>query len=114
MIIYKIVINGQTESGAVFISVNNPYLTSKEFTYCQDQSAKFNWSVWFKTDRNNKRTTNREDWTSSEAFKKGYLYVCTIQDFLNGLKANAAKHKGEVLHTRITTITEWQLLKNIS
>lgn len=114
LIIYKIVINGQAESGAVFISVNNPHLTSKEFTYCRDQSAQFNWSVWFKRDAKGKLTTNREDWTSADAFRKGYLYVCTIKDFLNGIKENAAKHKGEVLHSRITSITEWQLLKNIS
>lgn len=114
MLIYKIVINGQTESAAVFVSVNNPYLTSKDFTYCKDQSAQFNWSVWFERDAKGKVTKVRETWTTAEAFRKGYLYVCTIKDFVDGIKKNAAKHDGEVLHSRITSITEWQLLKNIS
>lgn len=119
LFIYKIVIDGLSRSGAVFISVNSPHLEKEDkrkYTYCTDQSSLSTWCVWFKRDSNRRLTTIREDWASSDALRKGYIYACTIEDFIASFNAKKADNDGEVLHhlvtELVTNIIEHKFLRN--
>lgn len=60
---WKFVYEPKNKAGAVFVSVNNPYIEEKE-VICDDQSDSYDWLTWKKDDQ-----------------AKGYSYVCTVADF---------------------------------
>lgn len=71
---YKVVIDERNKAGIVFIGVNNPYATMEEikndYTYCENVMNQVNYIPW-----NQARP------------QMGYLYACTISDFVESVKS---------------------------
>jgi hypothetical protein len=69
---YRIIINKQDNSGAVFIGVNNPHLTleeiKKDYIVCTDVSSQITYINWQK-----------------DNIERGYSYVCSVSDFVKAV-----------------------------
>jgi DNA/RNA non-specific endonuclease len=70
MIFYRIIVNKAANSGAVFLGVNNPYLTLADinnlgYIVCDDVSDRITYISWQK-----------------DNISRGYSYVCEVNDFL--------------------------------
>lgn len=65
---WKFVYEPINKSGAVFVSVNNPYLEQPQ-AICTDQSNAFSWLTWKNNDT-----------------AKGYSYVCEVNEFSKFVK----------------------------
>lgn len=83
---YKIVIDPVSAKGVVFVSVNNPYVRNEadikaNYTLCTDVSESLTWPrvMWFVK----KKKAQRINRDNTEYISKGYMYACTIHDFIN-------------------------------
>nr|CAD7202188.1 unnamed protein product [Timema douglasi] len=65
-VFWKVVYNPVTRAGAVFLGVNNPYLTTltNDYLLCADVSNRISWLLW-----------------SPNNLTLGYSYVCEVNDF---------------------------------
>ncbi|XP_016956249.1 uncharacterized protein LOC108028781 [Drosophila biarmipes] len=72
-ILYRIVIDQESQKGIVLIVVNNPHITLAQtlenYVICEDVGAQLDWLEWDKSD-----------------LQKGYSYACSVEDFIQVVK----------------------------
>ncbi|XP_037721947.1 uncharacterized protein LOC119554916 [Drosophila subpulchrella] len=72
-ILYRIVIDQESQKGIVLIVVNNPHITLaqvlEDYVICEDVGAQLDWLDWDKTN-----------------LQKGYSYACSVEDFIEVVK----------------------------